>query len=145
QKLSIAVLVDGRYEPDPDAQKPDDVAESEWVRPKRYVPRTQEEIDKIAALVKSATGFDEDRGDTIEVVNMQFADGDISDIPAHDDTMLMGFPKAELLGVAETVALSLVAVLVVLLVFKPLATHMASQATRRADGGTSAQEEAALL
>ena len=37
-----------------------------------YEPRSEAEIDKIAALVRSAIGFDSERGDTLEVVNMEF-------------------------------------------------------------------------
>lgn len=147
QKLSIAVLVDGKYETDTTAKKPDDVKEEEWQAPKKYTPRTQEELDKIQALVKSAVGYDESRGDTLEVVNMQFADADTSEVPIKDDSKLMGFNKADILGAAQTLALSIVAVLVILLVLRPLATHIASAATARRNetSGMSAQEETALL
>jgi flagellar M-ring protein FliF len=144
QKMSIAVLVDGRYEPDTAAKKPDDKKEEEWQPPKKYIPRTQDELDKITALVKSASGFDESRGDTLQVVNMPFAEGETDAKPLADDTKIMGFAKADLLNVAETLSLSIVAVLMVLLVLRPLATHVASS-TRRPELGPSAQEETALL
>ena len=39
-----------------------------------YQPRSKEEIDRIAALVRTAIGFDEKRGDQVEVVNLRFAE-----------------------------------------------------------------------
>ena len=39
-----------------------------------YQPRTKEELDRIAALVRSAIGFDQKRGDQVEVVNLRFAE-----------------------------------------------------------------------
>jgi len=54
QKLSVAVLVDGKYEKD------------------KYVPRTKEEMEVIKGMVKRAVGFDDDRGDEIEVANVAF-------------------------------------------------------------------------
>ena len=39
-----------------------------------YQPRTKEELDRIAALVRTAIGFDQKRGDQIEVVNLRFAE-----------------------------------------------------------------------
>lgn len=142
EKLSISVLLDGSYVPDAAAQKPKD-AKEEWQAPKKYMPRAAEELQKISTLVKAAVGYDESRGDTVEVVNMQFADVDLFDaLPLADDT-IMGFPKADILGVAETVALSIVAILVILLVLRPLIMHFA--AASRAPRGGSAQEEMAML
>lgn len=140
QKLSIAVLVDGAYTADAAAQKPKDAA-ADWQPPKKYVPRSKDELEQIATLVRSAVGYDEGRGDKVEVVNMQFAENEYIETPLKDNTIL-GFPKAELLGMAETIALSVVAVLIILLVLRPLATHFAVS-TRNAI--TAAQEEAALL
>ncbi|MEZ0261951.1 MAG: flagellar basal-body MS-ring/collar protein FliF [Alphaproteobacteria bacterium] len=138
QKLSIAVLVDGSYAPDTSVKKPKD-AKDDWQPPRKYAPRSDQEIQQITALVKSAVGFDEDRGDTVEVVNMQFAENTFTEGPVATDT-IMGFPKASLLATAETIALSVVAVLIVLLVLRPLATHFASGGQRRNagyDGDTS--------
>lgn len=145
QKLSVAVLVDGRYETDSTATPPKD-APKDWTPPRKYVPRDQAELDKIATLVKSAVGYDESRGDTVQVVNFQFAEEKIPDIVMKDDHLIMGFQKADLLSVAETFALSIVAVLVILLVLRPLATHIALSASSRAQqSGSTMAEETALL
>jgi flagellar M-ring protein FliF len=58
KRLSVAVLVDGTYE------------EREGAR--AFVPRPAEELDRYTALVKSAVGFSEARGDTIELVSVPF-------------------------------------------------------------------------
>jgi flagellar M-ring protein FliF len=60
-RISVAVLVDGNYTKNDKG----DIA---------YQPRSQEEIDRIAALVRTAIGFDEKRGDQVEVINLRFAD-----------------------------------------------------------------------
>ena len=144
QRLSIAVLVDGRYAPDTSVTKPEDAA-ADWQPPRVYSPRSQEELDKIATLVKSAVGFDESRGDTVEVVNMQFAETDFFTPPA--DNRIMGFERTEIIGIAETLALSVVAVLIILLVLRPLATHFTQTAAAAAAeaNALSPQGEAALM
>lgn len=126
KRLSIAVVVDGRYETDANAARPED-APKDWTAPRTYVPRSDEELDKIATLVKSAVGFDASRGDTVEVLNMPFAETDFFE-GAIDDGSILGFPRAELLSLAETLALSLVAVLAILAVFRPLISHFAAAA-----------------
>jgi flagellar M-ring protein FliF len=69
QRLSIAVLVDGTYEPvaTPEGQE----APAAPTAPV-YKPRTAQEIETYTNIVKRAVGFDEKRGDTIEVSNVAF-------------------------------------------------------------------------
>jgi flagellar M-ring protein FliF len=66
-KISVAVLVDGKYEA-PAAVKEGQVAKA------KYVPRTPDELQKIEALVKSAVGFNTERGDQLNVQNIPFQD-----------------------------------------------------------------------
>jgi len=61
KKISVAVLVDGNYARAGAADA-------------SYQPRSKEEIDRITALVRSAIGYDQKRGDQVEVVNLRFAD-----------------------------------------------------------------------
>jgi flagellar M-ring protein FliF len=68
-KLSVAVLVDGKYET-PAAVKEGQAAKA------KYVPRSPEELQKIETLVKSAIGFNADRGDQLTVQNIPFQDMD---------------------------------------------------------------------
>ncbi len=64
ERLSVAVMVDGEYEPVEGASG----GESEVI----YQPRPQEDLDRLAAIVKNAVGFDSQRNDQIEMVNMPF-------------------------------------------------------------------------
>lgn len=66
-KISVAVLVDGKYE------APAVVKEGQAAKAK-YTPRSPEELQKIEALVKSAVGFSPDRGDQLSVQNIPFQD-----------------------------------------------------------------------
>ena len=104
--LTVAVMVDGFY------TKVDD---GKYV----YRPRTDEEMKKLADLVKSAVGFDGDRGDVVEVENMKFVSFEPEPEPV-PVPLIMGFTKDELMRVAEGVGVAIVAILVILLVIRPL-------------------------
>ena len=106
ERLSIAVLVDGTYEKDADGKTV-------------YKPRTAEEMNQIIALVKSAVGFDADRGDKVEVENMRF----VSLMPNEEqvsEILILGFTKSEILRISEGLGVAIVAILVILLVIRPL-------------------------
>jgi flagellar M-ring protein FliF len=62
-RLTVAVMLDGIY---------NEVENDEGVVETVYSPRSQEEIDRITAIVKSAVGYDSQRNDVIEVVNLSF-------------------------------------------------------------------------
>jgi flagellar M-ring protein FliF len=68
ERLSIAVLLDGTYAP---AVTDEETADAAPAAP-AYTPRTDEEILLYTNLVKRAVGFDDARGDTIEVQNVAF-------------------------------------------------------------------------
>lgn len=61
-RLTAAVLIDGTY-----ASEVKDGKET-----RVYKPRSEEEMKKYDALVKQAVGYNKDRGDSVEVVNVQF-------------------------------------------------------------------------
>jgi len=108
KRISAAVLVDGTYTTDTNGNQV-------------YAPRPQAELDQIATLVKSAIGFDEKRGDVVQVVNMQFTAPDQSAAAPFE---IMGFEKQDLMRIAELLVLSLIAVLVLLLVVRPLLNRL---------------------
>ena len=66
-KISVAVLVDGKYEAAA-ALKDGQAAKA------KYVPRSPDELQKIEALVKSAVGFNAERGDQLTIQNIPFQD-----------------------------------------------------------------------
>jgi len=63
KRLSIAVLMDGIYK---------DAKNAQGVVERVYEPRSQEDIDRITAVVRNAVGFDAQRNDQIEVLNLPF-------------------------------------------------------------------------
>ncbi len=60
KRLSVAVVVDGTYEKNAETGE------------MTYVPRSEAEMQRIRDLVRSAVGYDEVRGDSLEVSNMTF-------------------------------------------------------------------------
>ena len=135
KKLSIAVLVDGKYETVEIAN-----AEGDKKEVKNYSPRTEAELEQISKLIKSAVGFDEKRGDSLEVANLQFTSVDFNELP-NDPDMLLGFERTDLLNVAETASLSLVGILVILLVLRPLVNHLTNAANSSASNDGQLQLE----
>ncbi len=105
KRLSVAVLVDGLREENDDGDM-------------IYKPRPAAEMENLAKLVSSAIGFNAERGDTVEVINMQFADVDLEVEEPLD--LFFGLQKNDLLRIAEWVVLTILALLVILLVVRPL-------------------------
>ena len=108
KRISAAVLVDGTYDTAPDGTK-------------TYKPRSADELAQIDTLVKSAIGYDQARGDVVQVVNMKFAEPEVVD---DSGTMLLGLDKTDLMRLAELLVLAVVATLVLLLVVRPLLTRL---------------------
>jgi flagellar M-ring protein FliF len=109
KRLSVAVLVDGTYTTDAEGKK-------------QFAPLPDETMTKISGLVKSAIGFDGDRGDQVDVVNMQFTNfDDLANGP--EPFNFLGFTKEEIMRMAEGLGVAIVAVLVILLVVRPLVTR----------------------
>ncbi|MEQ9518534.1 MAG: flagellar basal-body MS-ring/collar protein FliF [Parvibaculum sp.] len=107
KRLSVAVAVDGIYTNTPETDP-------------AYSPRTEEELAKISTLVRSAIGFNETRGDVVEVVNIRFASR-ISPEPLADvEEPFLGLSKADYMRMGETGVLALISLLVLLFVVRPL-------------------------
>jgi flagellar M-ring protein FliF len=107
-RISAAVLVDGIY------TRTD---KGELV----YAPRSKEEIDRIAALVRTAIGFDAKRGDQLEVVNLRFAEPTPQPISQPTGWMsYLQFTKDDIMRGAETGVMLLLGFVVVLMVVRPL-------------------------
>ncbi len=105
KRISVAVLVDG-------------VTEAGEGGAPRVRERTPEEVARISALVRSAVGFDERRGDRVEVVSMRFAEPAFQ--PPAPGPLGLDIPQAVLAKVMETAILAGVAVLALLLLGRPL-------------------------
>ena len=126
-RLSVAVLVDGTYRVDENGER-------------QYEARPTEEMELLATLARTAIGFNEDRGDTVEIINMRFVDAEIGEETFEE--IFFGFSKEDLMRFAELLVLAIVAILVILLVVRPLISR-AFEASPMAAG--MAEAEAALL
>jgi flagellar M-ring protein FliF len=108
KRLSVAVLVDGSYVRNGAAME--------------YQPRPQEDLDRIGQLVRSSIGFDQRRGDLIEVVNLRFAEApEVGEI--REQTFmerLFSFSKDDTFRMIELLILAAVSAFVFLFVIRPL-------------------------
>lgn len=133
-RMTAAVIVDGIYERD---------SEGKIV----YRPRTEEEMRKLSDLVKSAVGYNPDRGDMVEVKNLQFAREDLKPEKV-EEILILGFTKAEVIRIAEGIGVALVAILVILLVIRPLINNAFDVSNKGSDIrllGENAEEDNLLL
>jgi flagellar M-ring protein FliF len=111
-RISVAVLVDGVYGKNDSG----DVV---------YEPRTKEEIEQIAALVRTAIGFDQKRGDQVEVVNLRFAETPATPISAPDGWLAgLQFTKDDIMRAIEMGVMGLLGLVVLLMVVRPLVRRM---------------------
>ncbi|WP_137181369.1 flagellar basal-body MS-ring/collar protein FliF [Roseomonas sp. AR75] len=108
KRISVAVLVDGVWEPVEGG-------------PPRWRERTADEMERIAALARSAVGFDERRGDKVEVVSLRFAEPPPADAPPEGFVILGQTVPPALMGrIVESAILALVALVAILLLGRPL-------------------------
>jgi len=108
KRLSVAVVVDGVYAAAPNG---DPV----------YTPRSADEIAQILTLVRSAVGYSEARGDSVEVVNMQFAERPELAVPGTDGAGgLLDFTRDDLMNGAEMAVTLLIALALIFFVMRPL-------------------------
>lgn len=113
KRLSVAVLVDGLYTTDKNGKR-------------IYTPRSAEDINRLTALVRSAIGYDEKRGDTVEVVNLPFTTIDDVAIPEDTSFLGLGLSKRDYFRIGELAILGIVAILILLLVVRPFMSRLLS-------------------
>jgi flagellar M-ring protein FliF len=107
-RISVAVLVDGNY-------TKNDKGET------AYEPRSKEEIDRIAALVRSAIGFDQKRGDQVEVVNLRLAEQPQNLLSEPKGWLdFLQFTKDDVMRGVELLVMALLGLVVLFLVVRPL-------------------------
>ncbi len=107
-RVSVAVLVDGTY----GKNDKGDVT---------YQPRSKEEIDQIAALVRTAIGFDQKRGDQVEVVNLRFAETPATPISEPSGWLAaLQLTKDDIMRAIEMVVMGLLGLVVLFMVVRPL-------------------------
>ena len=132
KKLSVAVVVDGTTKTDANGQSV-------------YEPRKPAELAEIDRAVKAAIGFDEKRGDKVEVVNLPFASAAVvsGDIPSPG---IMDFLGRNAMTLVQWFSLAIVAIVLSLFVLRPLITNLLKPAPLPpvADGDDAHGSAAAL-
>ncbi len=105
ERISVAAIIDGTYVP----------GEGEGAAPV-YKARSPEEIETIRKLVAGAVEFNQDRGDQIEVANVQFQESE--DLTA---AVIQAAERDRYVTMAVKYGLiALLALLIILLVLRPL-------------------------
>ena len=109
-RLTVAVLIDNLHTTSKDGKATE-------------VPLTQPQLDHITQLVKDAVGFDESRGDAVNVVNQSFTpeapmaeEGDIEKPPIWESPLFQ--------ELAKLVAGAIVLLVLVLAVLRPLVRNL---------------------
>lgn len=112
KRISVAVLVDGNYKGEGDK--------------KTYEPRPKEELEQITKLVQNAIGYKKDRGDSVEVINMQFAEGTKEGATAAAPS-LFSFSQPDIVRLIESLIIGVMGLLMLLMVVKPLLVRILEQ------------------
>jgi flagellar M-ring protein FliF len=111
KKLSVAVLVDGTWTGEGEART--------------FVPRPQEEVDRYKELIKRAVGFNEERGDQIEVASAPFQEAAAIEAPEAPGILTRVGEFSDVLWRAAGIAIVL---LVLMTIVRPFLLTMASRA-----------------
>ncbi|MBP6688679.1 MAG: flagellar M-ring protein FliF [Hyphomonadaceae bacterium] len=126
RKLSVAVAVNGTMTPGADGAAA------------TYAPRSEEEMQRLTALVRSAVGFNQERGDIVEVVNTQFASlapgGEAAAAPGMFDFL----GNLDVMRIIEIVAALIAALAFVFFVLRPLVSGLIRGGANAAAGGVPA-------
>jgi flagellar M-ring protein FliF len=115
KRISLAVMVDGVEARGADGK-------SAWR------PRSAEDLAHIQALVKTAVGYDQKRGDHVEVVSMKFADADALALAAPPGLLGLPLDRADLMRLAQNGLLGLIGLAALLFVFRPMVTRLTTLA-----------------
>ena len=107
RRLSVAVVVDGIYTQDAAGVS-------------AYEPRSDAEMAQIDALVKSAVGFDANRGDQVEVANLQFAARPDLNPDIGSEPGLFDFTRDDLMNMAQMAVTLLISVAFLFFILRPL-------------------------
>lgn len=106
KSISIAVLVDGVYAKGKDGKR-------------TYAPRPKKDLDQISKLVKTAIGYNEKRGDKVEVINMPFIQHDLEEeVISNPSASYM--PQMDITRLIELLVLAAVGILILLMIVRPV-------------------------
>jgi flagellar M-ring protein FliF len=96
-------------------------------------------LDRITALVRSAIGFDQKRGDQVEVVNLPFAEVPTNTInePTGGMWSMLQFTKDDIMRAVELGVMLLLGIVVLLLVVRPMVRRIITPDKPVQAGGTN--------
>jgi flagellar M-ring protein FliF len=114
RRLSVAVLVDGVTTVNSDGTR-------------SYAARSAEDIERLTALAKSAIGFNQQRGDSLELANLAFAGVEPLDPGA--PAPFLNLSRSEYFQIAWILVSALLGILVVLFFLRPIASGFYEAAT----------------
>ena len=107
KRLSVAVALNGQTQTGTDGATV-------------YAPRDETELARIETLVKSAIGFNEARGDQVDVVDIPFSALPEAAAIAGTPTPAETFARADIMRFAELAALAIIALALVWFVLRPM-------------------------
>jgi flagellar M-ring protein FliF len=122
RRLSVAALVDGVYTIAADGTR-------------TYQPRSPDDMKQLSTLVRSAIGYDEKRGDTVEMVNLRFTT--VDEVMPPPPVTFFGFERADILKMGEMLVIAVVAMLFILLVVRPLLMRVLENSAAGGAGGSN--------
>jgi flagellar M-ring protein FliF len=127
-RITLAVMVDGADQAGADGKM-------------AWQPRSAEDLDRITALVKSAIGYDEKRGDQVNVVSMRFVAEEAS-VPESPGILGVHLEKPDFMRLAQTALFGVIGLLAVLLVLRPMVARLTALAP---GGGTLVLADGTVL
>ena len=107
KRLAVAVLVDGVYDKGADGKS-------------EYKPRQKAELDQITELVRTAIGFDKNRGDLVNVTNLRFAPNKALSLEGAEEASMFDLSKADYFYIAGLIVTLLISMFFILFVIRPL-------------------------
>lgn len=110
-RISLAVMIDGIV-----SKGSDGVV--------GWKERPADEIDRISRLVRSAVGYDEKRGDKVDVVSLRFIAGIEATEEVPKGGFLFGLDKSDMIRLGHTTIFGLLALLALLFVLRPMVNRL---------------------
>jgi len=126
KRISLAVMVDGTETPGPDGKPV-------------WRPRADDDLARLTLLVKTAIGFNERRGDTVQLLSLPFAATEDTRAPDIDGWLGFRLEKPDLMRLAETALIGLVALVGLLSIVRPMVLRLTlASAPAQVVGGAAA-------
>ncbi len=126
KRVSVAVMVNGTRTTAPDGTSV-------------YAPRSAEELQRIEALVKSAIGFDEARGDRVTIENLEFVALETT-LPPVTDVSVTQVLSRNIVTVIQWLVLLTISVLVLMIGVRPVVDRLIAAMPAAGAGSPSPSE-----